>query len=688
MAIKPELTPQSFARNSGRGLPSLQGMQQTNVQQTASVNPTGAQSAADAYISVASDFGKLQNVATNIFGATLDDVQRRQAAESERVFAESNVEYQQKLNELRSTASPAELPELSKQLYTDVTSTRLNQDDLSKYQRSRLSERFNQNYTAVAQNIFNYQEELNTQNLYNDIDDNIRLTSLEVFNNPAMYEERVAGMYNTMIEMGATPAQANEKILKAKGELASSTIRGMLEIDNSPKKQRTLQQIQSGRFDDILSGDEKANAINLVQAEGRSAEMEFSTQQLLQKAAVETKIKTNPYSVSNAELSAMRDNGLLSDSEFVRYVSARDTEKSVYSERQSRMERVASSFTGETQLSALSTVDKKDVDEFYRTQVLPTTNKMQDKSTAMSVKASFVAKTGVMPETLRNEIVAQIRAGGIESKREAVDMVSRMKELNPRVDLNIPEHDAGHIDAISSVIQFSENPELELAELDRIYKGTNPAVIQARQQSFKDDFDYIKAEQRILKEFEIFLIPFDTPNFVPQSGEKIAIQEEMKSVAMKYYLQNPDVNKAMDYAAEKVKHNWATTKIGTGGKRLMRLAPDAVLPPVAGRAPDKWVKEQLKESFGEQLGDKYFLQTDSITMRQQSLSAGNISYQVMKIKDDGSVEPIFDETGDILRFQPDPQEAANKYLGKAKEKREKLSDFLESQEEARKTRWQ
>lgn len=335
---------------------------------------------------------------------------------------------------------------------------------------------------------------------------------------------------------------------------------------------------------------------------------------------------------------------------------------------------------------AKASQDRKDVNAFYDQESKKWAGLPLDQQ--LDNNLEFIQNTGIMPDSMISSINAVTRSGTPEQVLVFTDLMARIaREPNSaNIMRDLPA------DARAIGLQFA----------DSVASGIDSIVAMeiARKNTFglsDQERERIKLEtQAVRQDIPSFLEDmadrdFD-PSFLPFFGEEPDITSGMLAdfrVAFGEFmvLTNGSADQSKVLAWDALKKNWDVTETG-GDKRFMKYAPEAFYS--VGGVSNDWIPEQFDAdilSLGHNPEDV------SIAVDFDTARSGQPSYPVVMVDEEGRTIPIFDNDGNVLRWQPNfeatgMREEAGKVqtqnVRKAKElqrKSKRLSELLGIAEE-------
>lgn len=664
MVEVPRLKPQGTSRISvGQDIPSLRGenSQLRSVRNIPTVSLSGLDSAARALnLSV-----QTVDLARQAFNETadnmLEEVRVNQQMEAERKYSETMHKVQLRFENLKNVVDP-ESDDFTKHAlddYDEYVEEILQDEKLSSYQKKFLQNKYTAQRTNLGMQAVNYQLAVEKANAEFDYQKFFESQQNRLLTNPEQFEDIMAET-NAYIDAIELPELSKTKFREEMQEgFAAASVSAV--VRKNPARAKAM--IDSDRFNELLDPRSKEALIKDIDIENRRRQAEAEKAANAKKAATyaETRVAVSRGDMTHKQLDDMRKAEALDDAQWASLTIGLDSALKQKEEETAGIIDVANTLASG---GGLSDDQAKDWDKYYRGVVLPQAAQITDPDAQASFLANQVASSGILPKSLENDITARIRSGSAADKADAIDTLKRIEEQNPLVKSSLPSNIRAYADRVGEIIEVNPDPTEAIKQVDMEF--TNPAIAEARQKEFNKGFDFNKAQNKAANAFKGW---FETSASVPVStGTTIALQNDMKTLAGKYYTHNPDEDKALEYAAKEIKKTWGETSIAGGGKRLMKYAPEAVLPSYGGH---KWVKQQLKADIPNIDLDNVFLNADGLTAR--TVESGRPAYQVMIKREDGVLDMLRDKNGVIQRFVPDSQKAAQEFkkkrLDKAQEDR-------------------
>lgn len=654
----PVVRPEDAQLRSLRNIPSLRLTGLDNAARALNISTNTIRLASDAFQSTTDDL--------------LDRVRQDQALEAERRYAEQSVSIQERIEDLKVNVDPDEhdFTELALKDYDEFTAELLKDESLTGFQRKILEQKFVSKRLSVGQQALAFQVSTERANAELDFQKYFESQQNRLLSNPSQFENILAET-NQYIDDVEVPELDKKKFREEVQEgLAAASITAVAR--NNPSRAEAL--IKSDRYNELLDPRSKSAIIKDIDVEKRRRVAEAKRAQAEKAAAIyaEERVAVSRGESSYKRLDDLRKSGDLTDSQWASLTMGLDASTKAREDQEASFADIANTLAAG---GGLTDDQSKEWDKYYNSVILPQASQITDPNAQASYIANTVAEAGIIPKSLENNLEAQIRSGSVGQKVQAIDTIKRIKEQNPLIKDSISTEVQAYADRVSEIVDVSPDPIEAIQQVDQEF--ANPAITEARQKQFKSDFKIDKADRVATQAFDsLFKLE---PNAPVEGGVKLSLQNDMAKLAEKYYLQNPDMDKAQEYAAEEIKKTWGETKIG-GSRRLMKYAPESVLPSYGGH---KWVEEQLKADTGKDLDDVYLV-ADKLTAR--TVETRRPAYQVLVKKDNGMLDLLRDENGVVQRFVPDADKAATKFKSErlegaktkrsnAKEARDRLGDF-------------
>lgn len=296
---------------------------------------------------------------------------------------------------------------------------------------------------------------------------------------------------------------------------------------------------------------------------------------------------------------------------------------------------------------AKSSVDREDVNLYYN-DVSPSWTQLPIQE-QVDINVDFVKNTGIVPDQMISSMNASMRSGTPEQVALMSDVIGRIQEVAPATLKDIP--------------QESRAIALQVSDAQKAGIGTELALEQARKYAFgltSQEKETIKLQtQEVSKDLNGSLQSFldsdvDEGGFdrglfysVPDATPAM-LGEYRNSFSRFMNMTGGNADQAQRLAFQAIKSTWGVTETG-GPKRFMKYSPEVIY-----NVPNfgaNWIEDQFNEEM-EALG-----RPDAIIAIDHSVARdARPSYPVLAANDAGVLEPVFDEAGNALRYQPDFKE--------------------------------
>lgn len=661
MVDKVSIDPKTFSKRGGGavGVPQLESI--PSLRNIGTVQDVGTQAQAQAFLSLADDGLRLQQLSGESFDRHLEEVRADQSLEAERIYANSLVGITESIENLRQTEDNIEeLPFQTLKLYDEASRNVINQTQgLSNYQRKVLGERYDQQRMQVVNNTLNYQANLRDIERSNNVAEILQSTSLYLYNNPGALDARMGELETALRDAGLSVLEAEQEVLKSRTQLAGSAIKGA--IAKSPGA--TLNAINAGQYDAYIDGDTKAQLAKYADSQIKKAAPARTVEELKALGEFRARVKDDPTQFTDVDIVSMAETLNLKSSEVASIFEDRATAMIEQEGQIIKDQRVMDVLANpDAFLNPRIKEDKELADEFAQRHLVPNVMESMasgDVDGASMMIADYANKTGIFPETLQNEILGRIRMGSPDQKIMAMDIVNRVKELNPNVDIDIKPEEKAIADVYNSIMRFEPDEEKVKQQAEDILR-MDPAKIQQR----KSEVQSIWSEDNAKLKGDLFdglkdrfdpVGLFNRPNYTIPKDREFRLLQDMRKAYESYYVRNPDPIKARDYAIEAVASLSGITKVD-GSEQILQYAPEKLMPSINGS--HDYIGLDFDESITPLLaeGQEAFLGEDSITSRtadkQAILRSGLApSYPVLVIDKDGVVSNLR-KNGKIIRYTP------------------------------------
>ncbi|MCP5116911.1 MAG: hypothetical protein GY953_39295 [bacterium] len=204
----------------------------------------------------------------------------------------------------------------------------------------------------------------------------------------------------------------------------------------------------------------------------------------------------------------------------------------------------------------------------------------------IALKARFVQRTGMIPDTLKGEFRAAYFSGDKKKIAEMADLFQRLSVSNPRSLEQLPGNVRKFNSQISTLIRNGAKPDEARGATIALQK-LDPTIRKARREEWKDD-KHGEANLKFLREKSADGV---FTKDVTVSTEYYSMFDKIQKDA---YERMGNLEASQDWAFQQMKGKWGVTTIG-GVKRWSYLPPEKVLG-VPGLGDDenaKWLKEDM-----------------------------------------------------------------------------------------------
>lgn len=656
----------AHGRSTTRAVPRLDPQLTTDVRQVPSVAPVGLEAEASQFAVEGAVAEDTQRVSSDIVNQNIAKLETLQALDAEKALSNFQLDAQSTIARVRQeTQDATQVPKATMDAVDELTNRHINDSGLTAFQRQHINRKVNATRTSIENQALTYQVALEDKEAEFAIGEIQKGDSLLVFNDPSLLQDMLKQADERIDTFGQTLTSLEQAETKVayRNKLVNHAIRGEMAIDPAT----TLKRLEAGAYDSLgITAEQKQQLIGNARVKSKQATVERSLESLQELGNFRDRINSEPHAVTDEDISDMRAKANLSDAEVSSMFEKRAKAKREVEETQQDMLRVVGAIQDESiTLSQAKKEDVAAVDAYYDNNVLPSAE-MLEPAAKNTLLSNYVIRTGVMPTGLKQDVIGKIRSGSPEQKLEAVDILSRIETESPLVVTGVNDKDKAYLDNVREKLRYSADPIKAIEELDRVRTGRDPAAIQAYEKDFEAMYDHAESTEDFIDEFDPFF------GFEPEllGDELIMMQEEVKSRAKEYFIQNQDMDKAREQAIKSAKRTWSVSDID-GSNRLMKFAPEAVLPTIDGN--HDWVQRQILEDLkplDDTIEDGNFrIAPDLSTGRD--LSAGKSpTYRVLKFNEEtGAYDVIFDKDGDVIMYVPDIEKERKKELGKQKQRR-------------------
>lgn len=395
------------------------------------------------------------------------------------------------------------------------------------------------------------------------------------------------------------------------------------------------------------------------------------------------------------DIQKAQDNGLFEDRQQKRATLTKAwlTRQEALRKSQGDLTRVTDAINGELILDPKNKDDKKSVDGYWKSakrQIAAETSKLpedQKRSVEKTLGVNLVQRTGIIPKSMKGEIIGSMRSGTTEQRVSAADMIDRLNQLPGNVLADeMTKRDIALALQISSLVNAGQDPEQAVAAAISSTDPTNKPVIEARQQTIRQDKledNYAGIVKGHFNPTTILdFIPFgpdDDAELTTVDGTKSRAIADYKVLFEDWFIRTGDKEQAKTQALKDLGRVWGVTRVD-GSVRVMKYAPEAFYGVGVGVDDADWMKAQLHSDIKtldpKLTPDSIMLGSDNRTAREAKARVP--TYPVLIKQPSGAFEPLRLD-GKLVRWSPDASETKKKLVkGKidsAKRKRDRKITF-------------
>lgn len=508
-----------------------------------------------------------------------------------------------------------------------------------------------------------------------------------VFADPSQYEA-VRGEAEAFAKGFIGPQDAKLKFEKMLQGIGESALRGMAERNPA----QAIKAIDSGSMPYQVDADRLPAIRNHAQGEltRRTNEAEQAQAKAQTTATLAFKLetdkwaaglrKTRPELTPEVKAQVGVDNALRLESDLIGTEAARTK---AYADVQAVQQRFAAGLA----IDEKDPQQKRGLDQHYRENFAPALADLapQDRT---KQQVAFAVTFGAVPETLKSEIRAGLRASSDDLVLEAANMVAALKQENPRLLDGMAKEDLDLATRILSHTDLGVAPKKALEAVREAERVPEP-VRAVRAQEFKaltSDEDADAALRNVTggeSSWGALLAgEWKTAADVPASA-----REEFKRLRRDEFMRSGDLGAADVYARETMKRTWGLSMM-TGRPTVTKWAPERWYgsPQLSSSENWEWISGQaaadLKKATGSLPEGTMLLQPHP----SRKAPDGRPAYQVIIQKPNGLYDVPKGKDGRPVVFIPDLNkvEAGAKVKAKQAEKLRRAreaNDFKKRQSE-------
>lgn len=511
------------------------------------------------------------------------------------------------------------------------------------YAKEMLASKFAGLQISAFEKAFNQQTNLNAAATASRLDEltNIRVRSLQEGADISKVLGQSAA--DAAILRNVLPP---DKALMAEKAMKQNLVEQYFMILGEKDPKRIKEELDTGKFDGILSADQKSalrsGGKRLVKEQEREVEQKFREERAA--FAEDLKKRSLVGEVSEKEVQEAFKDGLLTAAEFKSINSNRanvaDLTKLDQVEAGLLDGSIAPNPKDLTQKAAAGSVLSRMIssDEF----------KSLSPDNQLSKVSAVTASLGVIPDEMRDQIKSFIQSESPEKRAYAVELISRLDEAKPAI---LQQFD-------KQSVLFGRN----VKELQKAGMPLQEAITQVGKRVFELDKDTLKIRDKMvsgeLKQLNYDdalsqLIPdlkFWSTDHAVDFGNFDVIKEDFNTLFRSYTEITGDPISSYRMAQRDIKTRWGVSEVGDKNQ-WMRRPPEKVYE-IPGVKPD-WIKEQFNQDTAiipKAKGDKFFLVSDD-----ETLTTPNPTYLLFRETKEGLLAPVLDEKSGLVRWAPDIQ---------------------------------
>ena len=604
MVDRPKLNPQVFRKPSSQGVPRLSA-QPPNFRAAPSVSSFAGKSVADSFLSMADDAKRLQAMSSQQFQfdqrqfeVAQSEIEANQELEAEAEIGKAKLEVQRQVEELRQNGNPNTLAVDSSALYDDVMQQVLNERDLSEYQKRYLLPRIEQGKLRMAENALQYQAELRKVEQENNAREALDASGITTYNNPKALRAEIEVIRNSGQMQRLSDPERAKVMDTVEKTLADQAVRG--HIEGSPSE--ALFLLESGELDDIITGDKKAQYIDMAQSKLGAAKQKQTLDQMVGAAQFEQKVRNDPYSITDDDLRLSAEAFGIKDSEVKRLVGLRESSKASLLKDNADITYGANLIRSGVPVNSQILEDKKAFNKAYEAMLPQISALPYEQRLASSVK--IISDNRVIPDSLRGKVELAATSNDPEQVKEAVDLLSRLEsdvETSYLADKLITGRPRDRLERVAEQIRLGASTFDEaVSRVDQqlsVINHSGPAVREQIESSLKkiDIREHVKG---------VFAGSLDFIPFVGGFEEGTGPSEEQidqMSVSWRLEYENALADtrneaKARKRANQRIKSRAGVSSV-TGRSQFMQFPPERVVG-IKGQ-DNSWMKRQILDYVEE-----------------------------------------------------------------------------------------
>ena len=251
--------------------------------------------------------------------------------------------------------------------------------------------------------------------------------------------------------------------------------------------------------------------------------------------------------------------------------------------------------------------------------------------------------TGIMPSAYAGKVQADLTSTDPDTQIYALKQINLVNETSPEFGESFTDNER----LAATIYKFSGNP-IEAIRVATNKGEVTPDQRKVLERQFTKDID----SKALLSELNDER--FDNDGFWddPMSTTP-QISNAFESTFKHFYvLSNGNTEAAKELAYEKISKDWSVSEL-SGKKRVQFMAPESIN---YGQESNDWLKYDF-EMFSKKHGglpEEFQLTTDIITVNTK----GQKSWSVSRLNENGLIEPLRNEDGELIRYSPSPTDFA------------------------------
>lgn len=247
--------------------------------------------------------------------------------------------------------------------------------------------------------------------------------------------------------------------------------------------------------------------------------------------------------------------------------------------------------------------------------------------------------TGIMPSAYAGKVQADLTSTDPDTQTYALKQINLVSETSPEFGESFTDNER----LAATIYKFSGNP-IEAIRVATNKGEVTPDQRKVLERQFSKDID-----SKVLLS-ELNDERFDNDGFWDDAMSTTPqISNAFESTFKHFYvLSNGNTEAAKELAYEKISKDWSVSEL-SGKKRVQFMAPESIN---YGQESNDWLKYDF-EIFSKKHGGlpkEFQLTTDIITVNTK----GQKSWSVSRLNENGLIEPLRNEDGELIRYSPSP----------------------------------